>query len=128
MNVFDTYSLEQIIRTTIASVFLIAMLASVAFMVWWGLLMVISGGDEDRVKKAVNHIRYAALGILVLVVIVLVVPSFLKILHLPYGEYFQPGVIFDSIRELASNIFQPSEYSLYDPASSWLPPDFTTLD
>lgn len=80
--------------------------------------MVISGGDEDRVKKAVNHIRYAALGILVLVVIVLVVPSFLKILHLPYGEYFQPGAIFDSIRELASNIFQPSEYSLYDPASS----------
>lgn len=34
MNVFDTYSLEQIIRTTIASIFLIAMLASVAFMVW----------------------------------------------------------------------------------------------
>lgn len=34
MNVFDTYSLDQIIRTTIASIFLVSVLASVAFMIW----------------------------------------------------------------------------------------------
>lgn len=90
--------------------------------------MVISGGDEDRVKKAVNHIRYAALGIVVLVVIVLVVPTFLNMLQLPYGEYFTPPSIFESIRELASGIFQSGGYGLYDTPSTGLPHDFTTLE
>lgn len=128
MNVFDTYSFEQIVRTSIAVIFLAAMFLSVAFMLWGGFLMVISGGDEERVKRAVNHIRYAALGIIVLVVIVLVVPIFLNLLKLPYGDYLTPSSIFASIQEFSAYLFSGgATYDTYDANPNSLPIDFTDL-
>lgn len=65
--------------------------------------MVLSGGDEDKVKKAVNYIRYAALGVVVLVIILFVIPLFMNFIGLStYGQYFSPSTVLQSVRELST--------------------------
>lgn len=67
--------------------------------------MVVSAGNEEKVKAAVNHIRYAFLGIAVLILILFIAPMFLNLFGLPYGNYFQPSVVLATIQEISANIF-----------------------
>lgn len=92
--------------------------------------MVVSAGDEKKVQAAVNHIRYACLGIGILVVIIFIAPMFLNLFGLPYGQYFQPGVILSTIQEISANIFGGSA-ATYDTGNSIVAPsssDFTSLN
>ncbi len=59
--------------------------------------MIISGGDEEKIKKAVNHIRHAIIGIFFLVALLFVFPTFMDLIGLPYGEYAKPSAIFQTI-------------------------------
>ena len=129
-SVFATYSFEQIVKYGIATVVFISMILAVAYAVWGGFLMVVSAGDEQKVQAAVNHIRYAFLGIGILVIIIFVAPMFLNLFGLPYGQYFQPGVILSTIQEISANIFGGSA-DTYDAGNSIVAPsssDFTQLN
>lgn len=104
-NVFQTYDPQTIVRYGIALTIFLASLLAVLYVVWGGMLLVVSGGDDGKVKGAINHIRYAALGIVILVLVIFIAPIFLNLFGLTaYGTYFQPGVIFDTIREISTNI------------------------
>jgi len=105
MYPFETYSIDDVLRIGIAVVLAISVIVAVLFAIWGGFLMVISGGDEEKVKKAVNHIRYAALGILVLFIIIFAAPILLRLLGLPYGDYFTPSVILQSVQEVSAYVF-----------------------
>lgn len=59
--------------------------------------MIISGGDEEKIKKAVNHIRHAIIGMLFLLVLLFVFPTLMDLVGLPYGEYAKPTAIFETI-------------------------------
>lgn len=65
--------------------------------------MVVSGGDEGKVKSAVNHMRYAVVGVVVLVLVLFVAPVFFNIFGLnTYSQHFQPAVIFNTIQEISA--------------------------
>ncbi len=71
--------------------------------------MVLSTGNEEKVKVAVNHIRYAVLGIIILMVILFVAPIFLGLFGLQeYSTYFSPPLILSTIQEVAANILGTS--------------------
>lgn len=131
-NVFQIYSAEEITRYGIALVFFFSMLLAVGYAIWGGLLMVVSGGNEEKVKAAVNHIRYAVLGMVVLFIILFAAPVFLGLFGLNhYGMYFSPSVVMSTVQEVTANIFGGSASGGYydstldttSPASD----DFTTL-
>ena len=42
--------------------------------------MVISGGSEEKVKAAVNHIRHAVIGILFIIAVLYIIPPFFDLL------------------------------------------------
>ncbi len=92
--------------------------------------MIVSAGNEEKVKAAVNHIRHAFLGIWLIVVVLFVFPTFLDILGVEYADYIRPASIFDSITWLSDTIFGQSveNIPLGDTSSEYsIPDDFTTF-
>jgi hypothetical protein len=59
--------------------------------------MIISAGNEEKVKVAINHMRHAFLGVLLIVVTLFVLPTFFDLLGVEYGDYIRPSAIFDTI-------------------------------
>lgn len=67
--------------------------------------MIISGGDEEKVKKAVNHIRYAVIGVIMLIVVLFAFPFIFGLLGIPYAEYTKPTAVFQAMQEISGKIF-----------------------
>lgn len=67
--------------------------------------MIISGGNEEKVKKAVNHIRYAGLWLVGLIVIIFVLPFLFWLLNIPYFDFLKPSTIYRSIQEISNSVF-----------------------
>lgn len=72
-------SLTEMIQVAIAIIVLISGLLAVLYSIWGGFLLITSGGNEEKVKPAVNHIRHAFLGLIVLILILFVTPKALKL-------------------------------------------------
>jgi hypothetical protein len=67
--------------------------------------MIISGGKEEKIKGAVNHIRHALIGIFFLILALFIMPVLMKLIGIPYPEYITPTRIFDTISEISARIF-----------------------
>ena len=67
--------------------------------------MIASAGNEEKVKAAVNHMRHAFLGVLLILVTLFIFPTFLDLLGVEYGQYMRPAAIFDTIGWLSDRIF-----------------------
>ncbi len=112
------YSLEQLMTVGIAILLLIAILLTVVFVLWWGFLLVISGGDEHKVSPAINMIRYSAIGLLLMFVIVLVIPALSSAVGFEaVWQKFKPGTIFQTMRCVADRIFGKTDESCFSVAS-----------
>lgn len=105
MNVFEAIPFEDIIRYWISVVVLISVLIAILYMIWWGFLIILSAGSEEKVKWAINHIRHAVLGIGVLVLVLFIAPVITRLVGLSYGEYLSPKNILSTISEISGKIF-----------------------
>lgn len=104
-NVFQVYTFEEIVKYGISILFFLSSVLAFCYAIWGGFLMVVSAGNEEKVKAAVNHIRYAILGVVVLALILFVAPLFLNLFGLgKYGEFFKPAVILDTIQEVSAKM------------------------
>ncbi len=80
MEAFQTFEFNDILRVGIALIFLAAGMIAVLYSIWGGFLLITSGGKEEKVKPAVNHIRHAVLGIIVLMVVLFVAPTLTRLI------------------------------------------------
>ena len=78
---------------------------SIIFILWWGLLLILSGWKDDKIKPAINTIRYAVIGVVVTVVVIFVFPIFGRMLWLDVEQYAEPKRIFQKIEEIWNKIF-----------------------
>jgi len=97
----DVYQLEDVIRVSIALVVLVSGLLSVFFIVWGGVMLILSGGKEDKVKPATNSIRYSVIGLIVIILSLFVAPKIGDLLGLNVSAYVSPNVVFTTITELS---------------------------
>jgi hypothetical protein len=51
----------EFILLTISLFVLAAGLLSILFILWGGLLLILSGGKDDKIKPAINTIRFAVI-------------------------------------------------------------------
>lgn len=109
---------------------------SLVFVLWWGLLLILSGGKDEKIKPAINTIRYAVIGIIVTVLSIFLFPILGRLLGLDVEEYAQPNRIFDKIEEIGNTIFNgggQSSSSAWSSSSGWstnldnFPDDFSDL-
>lgn len=108
MNVFDTIEFQDLIRYAIAIAVVFSILLAIWYIIWWWFLIILSAGSEEKVKSAVNHIRHAFLGIVMLFIILFVTPLITRLIWFEYGEYASPPVIFETITEVSNSIFGTS--------------------
>lgn len=101
----DNYSASDIIRVSISLVVLVAGLCSILFIVWGGLMLILSGGKDEKVTPAINSIRYAVIGIVVIVIAIFVAPKVSEMLGFGTHDYLSPRSIFETIQVLTSRIF-----------------------
>jgi hypothetical protein len=130
MNFWDFFLL-------LISLFVLAAGAlSLVFVLWWGLLLILSGGKDEKIKPAINTIRYAVIWIIVTVLSIFLFPILGRLLGLDVEEYAQPNRIFDKIEEIWNTIFNgggQSSSSAWSSSSGWsnnldnFPDDFSDL-
>lgn len=110
---------------------LAAWIFSIVFILWWGLLLILSGGKDDKIKPAINTIRYAIVGIVITVLTIFLFPILWRLLGLDVEKYAEPKRIFEKIEELWDTIFWNK--SSYDPSGldlndlDEIPVDFSDL-
>lgn len=118
------------ILTGIAIFVLAAWIFSIVFILRWGLLLILSGGKDDKIKPAVNTIRYAIIWMVVTVWTIFVFPILGRLLWLDVEKYAKPDKIFHKIWELWNRIFwnTSSSVDLWTPENiDKLPDDFSNL-
>jgi len=90
---------------TISIFVLAAWIFSVVFILWWGLLLILSWWKDDKIKPAINTIRYSVIGIVATVLTIFLFPILWWLLWLDVEQYAQPKRIFEKISEIWNNIF-----------------------
>lgn len=132
MNPFTVnYTLEEMLSMAVAVVVFASIILAILYSLWGGFLLITSGGTEEKVKPAVNHIRHALIGLVVLIIILFSVPKVLDLFGMPYGKALAPRTIFQNIREVSAKLFgantnQSTLLDTNEPIDS-LPSDFSDL-
>ena len=85
INALCNLSLDKLIGPLITTIFIIAMVAALLYLVWGGFKWLTSGGDKAAVQAAREHIVAAIVGL------VLVFASFL-IINIIMNFFFGQGV------------------------------------
>ena len=111
---------------------LVAGLLSILFILWWGLLLILSWGKDDKIKPAINTIRFAVIWVVVTVLTIFLFPVFGRLLGLDVERYAKPQRIFEKIEEIGDKIFWSSSSSaVYNTSSPEslddFPADFSDL-
>lgn len=95
---------------TIISLFvLIAGILSILFILWWGLLLILSWWKDEKIKPAINTIRYAVVWIIVTVVSIFVFPILWWLLWIDVKQYANPTAIINKVQSIGWNIFDEKE-------------------
>lgn len=104
----NSYELTDIVRTAIALVVLVSGFMAVVFILWGGVMLILSGGKDEKVKPAVNSIRFAVLGVIVIIIALFVTPKIGDMLGLNVSQYVDPKEIFTTIQSLSGKFFGSS--------------------
>ena len=94
-------------------------------------MLILSGGKDEKVKPAINSIRYSVIGLIVIVIALFIAPKIVEFMGLEnMKQYLGPDVIFRAIKNIANSIFSggasTSDYNI-TPGSSTIGTDFTNL-
>lgn len=108
---------------------LVSWILSIIFILWGWLLLILSGWKDDKIKPAINTIRFAVLGIIITVVTIFIFPVFGNLLWLDVEKYAEPKRIFEKIESIWNKVFGNSSSSFntnIDNIDS-IPSDFSDL-
>lgn len=100
----------EFILLSISVFVLFAWIFSILFILWWGLLLILSWGKDEKIKPAINTIRYAVIGIIVTVLSIFVFPILWRLIGLDVQKYAEPKRIFEKIEEIWNKIFWENSY------------------
>lgn len=94
-------NLFTLINKGIAWVIIIAFLLSIFFIFYGGIAFILSGGKEDKIKKAVSTIRYAIIGLIVTLLATTIISIIGKIFQYDFlGNIINFNQIFSDIRAI----------------------------
>ncbi len=115
----------------ISIIVLFAWIFSIMYILWGWILLILSWGKDEKIKPAINSIRYALIWLWVIVISIFVFPKLAWLLGLDVSKYSSPDKIFREIKVLWDKIFGTSSSTTIDISSGnidWsLPSDFSDL-
>ena len=127
----NTMEFGDFVLLVISIFVLTAWILSIVFVLYWGLLLILSWWKEDKIKPAINTIRYAIFGLIITVASIFLFPILWKLLWIDVEKYAKPTRILEKIEEIWNKIFNPwTWYSNIDTTvnPNWdIPADFSDL-
>ena len=117
----------------VISVFVLAAwILSIVFVLYWGLLLILSWWKEDKIKPAINTIRYAIFGLIITVASIFLFPILGKLLWIDVEKYAKPTRILEKIEQIWNNVFGASSSTYWttniNTTADWdIPADFSDL-
>ena len=117
----------------VISIFVLtAGILSIVFVLYWGLLLILSGWKEDKIKPAINTIRYAIFWLIITVASIFLFPILWRLLWIDVERYAKPTRILEKIEEIWNNVFWATNSTYGTPNintdPSWeLPANFSNL-
>ena len=123
----------EFILLAISIFVLSAWILSIVFILWWWLLLILSGWKDDKIKPAINTIRYAVIWLVITVLTIFLFPVFWRLLWLDVEQYARPQRIFEKIEEIWDKVFWTQRSSTSwsssssQPSLNDFPADFSDL-
>ncbi len=112
LNVIRDPNPFLLINKGIAWAIIIAFLLSVFFIFYGGIAFILSGGKEDKIKKAVSTIRYAIIGLVVTLLATTIISIIGRIFGFNFlGSIIDFGQIFADIKTIIDTFTSPSSSS-----------------
>lgn len=98
-------TIAELIQMVIVYAFIAAAALSAIFIFVGGINFILSGGNDEKIKKAVNTIRYAIIGLIITILSF----TFVTIIGRIFGLNFLDYISYDSIRASLDKIIQSSQ-------------------
>lgn len=99
------YSVLDLVQIFVVYAFIIAAGLTALFVFIGGVNFILSGGDEEKIKKAVNTIRYSIVGLIVTILSF----TFVTIVGRIFGLDFMSYLSYDKIRTSISTLIDSSK-------------------
>ncbi len=93
-------SLHELVQMFVVYAFIIAAGLSAIFIFIGGMSFILSGGNDEKIKQAVNTIRYSIVGLIVTILSFTFVTIVGRMFGLNFLDYLSYGQIKDSINRL----------------------------
>lgn len=96
---------------------MLSILAIIMIIIFWGsiyafvltiFMFVFSKGNDEKIKKAWNNIRYMILWLIFVILLLIVFPIAAKILNIPWAESYTAKNIYDKSKEIIWLIMNPN--------------------
>jgi hypothetical protein len=107
-------SLIEIAQRFIVIAFILAGFLSAIFIFYGGISFILSGGNDEKIKKAINTIRYAIIGLVITIMSFLFVSFITRILfNFDLVSYMSPEFLIQSIKDfLAASQSSGNSYTI----------------
>ncbi len=97
-DLLEQGSIIDIVATFIALALIAASILCLVFIIIGGITFILSAGNEDKIKKAVQTIRFSIIGLIVTFVAFFAVAWISRLLDIPFELNFQ--TIVDLMQEI----------------------------
>lgn len=129
--IWDQMNFWDFVLLSISIFVLASWVFSIIFILRWGLLLVLSGGKDDKIKPAINTIRYAVIWIIITVLTIFLFPILWNLLWLDVEKYAEPNRIFEKIEEIWNKVFWNNKTYIWNDTNinnlNDFPADFSDL-
>ncbi len=102
IDVIQNLELMDLVQMFIVYAFIIAAALSAVFIFVGGISFILSGGEDEKIKRAINTIRYAIIGLIITILSFTVVTIIGRMFGLNFLDYLSYGQIRESIERLVN--------------------------
>ena len=92
------------ITTLLAYGILIAVILSVFFIFYGGIAFILSGGKDDKIKSAVNIIRYSIIGLMITFLSIGIISIVGRIFNIDLVKYIRFERIMQTVSDITSRL------------------------
>lgn len=108
VGVIENFDLMDLVQMFVVYAFIIAAAMAAVFIFMGGMSFILSGGDDEKIKRAVNTIRYSIIGLIVTILSFTVVTIVGRMFGLNFLDYLSYAQIKNSINQLISTGERPA--------------------
>ena len=101
-DLLENASVVEIIATFVALGLIVATILSLVFIIVGGITFILSAGNEEKIKKAVQTIRFSIIGLFVSFIAFFVVSFIARLLDIPFELNF--SMIVDLMQDIFGSL------------------------